>query len=117
MPSFPRWLASLVVVLVCGSSLLAQGSEPFVPARLAPPSGDGSMLLARGLWCARQGDLTRSLELAKLARDAAPGDERVQRGLKIYYDAQTEGQAAWELALVSPTRFARFAAYQIASML
>ncbi|MFT5284435.1 MAG: hypothetical protein ACI8TQ_000591 [Planctomycetota bacterium] len=45
------------------------------------------------------------------------GDERVQRGLKIYYDAETEGQSAWELALVSPTRFARFAAYQIASML
>ena len=44
-------------------------------------------------------------------------DERVQQGLKLYYDAQTEGQAAWELALVSPTRFARFAAFQIASML
>ena len=45
------------------------------------------------------------------------GDERVQEGLKIYYDGELAGSPGWELSLVSPTRFARFAAFQIASLL
>lgn len=45
------------------------------------------------------------------------GDERVQEGLKIFYDSEFSGAASWELSLVSPTRFARFAAFQIASLL
>ena len=45
------------------------------------------------------------------------GDLRVQEGLKIFYDSEVTGAASWELSLVSPTRFARFAAFQIASLL
>ena len=44
-------------------------------------------------------------------------DERVQDGLKIYYDEDLAGSPGWELSLVSPTQFARFAAFQIASLL
>ena len=44
-------------------------------------------------------------------------DPRVREGLELYYGSDAEGSDPWELALVSPTRFARFAAYQIASLL
>lgn len=47
-------------------------------------------------------------------------DERVRHGLEGFFsrdhDAE-DGGAGWELALLSPTRFARFAAYQIALQL
>jgi hypothetical protein len=50
------------------------------------------------------------------------GDQRVVDGLQVYYGnggARREGQSAeeWRLALLSPERFARFAAYQIARLL
>jgi len=43
--------------------------------------------------------------------DAA--DTRVLDGLKTYYALEDE-EREWELALLSPARFARFAAYQVA---
>ena len=47
-------------------------------------------------------------------------DERVRHGLEGFFsrahDAETGG-AGWELSLLSPTRFARFAAFQIALQL
>lgn len=45
------------------------------------------------------------------------GDPRVREGLEILYGSDDEGTDPWELSLVSPTRFARFTAYQIASLL
>lgn len=47
--------------------------------------------------------------------DAA--DPRVREGLEVFYGLDTEGAEPWELSLVSPSRFARFAAYQVASLL
>lgn len=45
-------------------------------------------------------------------------DERVRRGLELFYgldrDVDPDLRRDWELALLSPRRFARFAAYQIA---
>lgn len=43
-------------------------------------------------------------------------DPRVRDGLQAYYDEE-EDEEAWRVALISPERFARFAAYQLASML
>ena len=43
-------------------------------------------------------------------------DPRVLDGLRIYYEAEGD-EEAWQLALVSPERFARFAAYMIANRL
>ena len=37
-------------------------------------------------------------------------------GLKAYYESDSD-EEAWKLALISPERFARFAAYQIACLL
>lgn len=44
-------------------------------------------------------------------------DPAVRRGLELYYGKGAAIDAPWELALVSPTRFARFAAFQIAQLL
>jgi hypothetical protein len=47
-------------------------------------------------------------------------DERVRHGLEAYYarEAKAEnGGTGWELALLSPARFARYAAFQIALQL
>jgi hypothetical protein len=45
-------------------------------------------------------------------------DERVRDGLEAYYASDKDsGQPPWELALVSPGRFRRFAAWQLASVL
>lgn len=44
-------------------------------------------------------------------------DPRVQEGLELFYGSSsrdTSGSPAWDVALLSPERFARFAAYQIA---
>ena len=43
-------------------------------------------------------------------------DERVLEGLQVYYGNE-EDQEAWRLALLSPERFARFAAFQVACLL
>lgn len=43
-------------------------------------------------------------------------DNRVVDGLKIYY-AREDDDRAWELALLSQERFARFAAFQVACLL
>ncbi|HED66830.1 MAG TPA: hypothetical protein ENJ09_14895 [Planctomycetes bacterium] len=43
-------------------------------------------------------------------------DPRVRTGLQAYYGTE-EDESAWRLALLSPERFSRFAAYQIAAML
>jgi hypothetical protein len=43
-------------------------------------------------------------------------DTRVVDGLKIYW-GDKEDKRAWELALLSPERFARFAAFQVACLL
>jgi hypothetical protein len=43
-------------------------------------------------------------------------DTRVVDGLKIYW-GDKEDARAWELALISPERFARFAAFQVACLL
>lgn len=49
---------------------------------------------------------------------ANASDGRVRNGLELYFGgAEDDPDDPWELSLVSPTRFARFAAYQIASML
>lgn len=49
--------------------------------------------------------------------DAA--DERVRQGLQLYFGGRKDdsGQPGWELALLAPNRFARFAAWQVASLL
>lgn len=46
-------------------------------------------------------------------------DQRVRRGLEAYFAPQAAamGAPAWELSLLSPTRFARFAAFQVALQL
>jgi len=47
-------------------------------------------------------------------------DERVRHGLEGYFAREhraESGGAGWQLALLSPTRFARFAAFQIALQL
>ncbi len=43
-------------------------------------------------------------------------DERVQDGLRAYYHVD-DREKAWQIALLSPERFARFAAFQIALLL
>ena len=43
-------------------------------------------------------------------------DPRVVDGLKLYW-GDKEDKRAWELALLSPERFARFAAFQVACLL
>lgn len=43
-------------------------------------------------------------------------DPRVRSGLQAYYESEDDPDA-WRLALLSPERFARFAAYQVASLL
>jgi len=43
-------------------------------------------------------------------------DRRVVDGLKIYW-GDKEDKRSWELALLSPERFARFAAFQVACLL
>jgi len=40
-------------------------------------------------------------------------DDRVRLGLELYYGGDDDGEP-WEISLLSPSRFARFAAYQIA---
>lgn len=44
-------------------------------------------------------------------------DERVIEGLRLYYGAQEGNTEDWHVALLSPERFARFAAFQIACLL
>ncbi len=44
-------------------------------------------------------------------------DPRVREGLERYFGAVDGGSQPWEVSLVSPSRFARFAAYQVASLL
>ena len=44
-------------------------------------------------------------------------DGRVQTGLKVYYAGAEEDDQSWRVALLSPERFARFAAFQIACLL
>jgi hypothetical protein len=48
--------------------------------------------------------------------DLDASDARVQDGLRIYYGAR-EDDEDWRVALLSPERFARFAAFQIACLL
>lgn len=43
-------------------------------------------------------------------------DQRVVDGLKLYW-GDKDDKRAWELALLSPERFARFAAFQVACLL
>ena len=43
-------------------------------------------------------------------------DQRVIDGMKVFYSNEEERQA-WQLALLSPERFARFAAFQVACLL
>jgi hypothetical protein len=49
--------------------------------------------------------------------DAA--DPRVQEGLEAFYGTRGDdsGRPGWRLALIAPNRFARFAAWQVASLL
>jgi hypothetical protein len=46
-------------------------------------------------------------------------DQRVRDGLQLFYEGSgdNEEREDWELALLSPERFARFAAYQVALLL
>ena len=47
-------------------------------------------------------------------------DKRVLEGLEIYYGRKTAGDESapsWEVSLLSPERFARFGAFQIACLL
>ncbi len=44
-------------------------------------------------------------------------DPRVVDGLKVYYGFELEDDQSWRVALLSPERFARFAAFQIACLL
>ena len=48
---------------------------------------------------------------------ANAGDTRVRDGLEVYFGAAADASDPWELSLVSPTRFARYAAHQIAVLL
>ena len=48
--------------------------------------------------------------------DLDASDERVQDGLRLYYGAQ-EDDEDWRVALLSPERLGRFAAFQIACLL
>jgi len=47
--------------------------------------------------------------------DLDASDERVVRGLRLYYGAEDDED--WRVALLSPERFARFAAFQVACLL
>ena len=49
--------------------------------------------------------------------DLDASDERVVDGLRLYYGAQQGDDEDWHVALLSPERFARFAAFQIACLL
>lgn len=49
--------------------------------------------------------------------DLDASDKRVVDGLRLYYGAQSGDQEDWHVALLSPERFARFAAFQIACLL
>lgn len=79
-----RALERSFAILLLAASLLAlapaQEGEDFAPARLAPPADDATLHLARGLWLARQGDLTRAASAAARALECGPEDERVVRG-------------------------------------
>lgn len=44
-------------------------------------------------------------------------DNRVLEGLKVYYGFNEDDDQSWRVALLSPERFARFAAFQIACLL
>ena len=44
-------------------------------------------------------------------------DPRVQRGLEVLYGGGAGGSEPWQLSLVSPSRFARYAASQVAELL
>jgi hypothetical protein len=44
------------------------------------------------------------------------GDQRVLEGLQVYYGSEP-GSDDWRVALLSPERFARFAAFQVACLL
>jgi hypothetical protein len=48
--------------------------------------------------------------------DLDASDERVVTGLRLYYDVEDDDEN-WRVALLSPERFARFAAFQIACLL
>jgi len=48
--------------------------------------------------------------------DLDASDERVVTGLRLYYSDDDDGEN-WRVALLSPERFARFAAFQIACLL
>ncbi len=48
--------------------------------------------------------------------DVDANDQRVLDGLRIYYGNE-EDEEAWRMALLSPERFARFAAFQVACLL
>jgi hypothetical protein len=48
--------------------------------------------------------------------DLDAADPRVHDGLRLYYGAATD-EETWRVALLSPERFARFAAFQIACLL
>jgi hypothetical protein len=48
--------------------------------------------------------------------DLDASDERVVAGLRLYYDVDDDDET-WRVALLSPERFARFAAFQIACLL
>src|ERR1051326_6554850 len=43
-------------------------------------------------------------------------DQRVIDGLEVFYGNETDNES-WHVALLSPERFARFAAFQIACLL
>lgn len=49
--------------------------------------------------------------------DLDASDERVVDGLRLYYGAHGDDDEDWHVALLSPERFARFAAFQIACLL
>jgi len=48
--------------------------------------------------------------------DLDASDPRVVDGLKLFYDCEADDQT-WRVALLSPERFARFAAFQLACLL
>ena len=50
------------------------------------------------------------------AVDLDGADQRVIDGLQVYY-GNDEDQKSWRVALLSPERFARFAAFQVACLL
>jgi hypothetical protein len=50
------------------------------------------------------------------AVDLDGADQRVIDGLRVYYGNE-EDQESWRVALLSPERFARFAAFQVACLL